>query len=224
VFQPGIRAVFFDAVGTLIHPVPPAAEVYAEVGRRFSSRYTAAEIAPRFRAAFRRQEAEDQANGWRTNEARELRRWQEIVAEVLDDVADPLPCFEELFEHFARHDAWSIDPQAGTTISALGQRGFRVGIASNYDSRLRRLVAALPAHDYLLISSEVGWRKPAAEFFAAMSGGAGLQPGQIIHVGDDFDNDYEGARVAGLQAVLLDPHGKCGHCRTIRRLDDLLPP
>src|SRR5207302_1039003 len=49
-----VRAVFFDAVGTLIHPEPPAGAVYAEVGRRHGSRLTAAEIARRFAAAFRR--------------------------------------------------------------------------------------------------------------------------------------------------------------------------
>jgi putative hydrolase of the HAD superfamily len=222
VFQPGIRAVFFDAVGTLIHPAPPAAEVYAEVGSRFGSRYTVPEIAPRFRAAFRRQEAGDRASSWRTNEERERRRWQQIVAEVLDDVTDPLSCFEALFEHFAQPDAWHVDPQAGATMSALALHGFRVGIASNYDSRLHRLAAGLPAHEYLLISSEVGWRKPAGEFFAAMCRRAGLQPGQIAHIGDDFDNDYEGARAAGLQAVLVDPQGKHEHCRTIRRLSDLV--
>src|ERR1700693_3322915 len=35
--DPAIRAVAFDAVGTLIHPDPPAGEVYAAVGPRFGS-------------------------------------------------------------------------------------------------------------------------------------------------------------------------------------------
>ena len=30
----GVRAVAFDAVGTLIYPEPPVAQVYAAVGRR----------------------------------------------------------------------------------------------------------------------------------------------------------------------------------------------
>ena len=33
-----IRAVFFDAVGTLIHPEPAAATVYARIGQRFGTR------------------------------------------------------------------------------------------------------------------------------------------------------------------------------------------
>ena len=47
-----IAAVVFDAVGTLIEPAPPAAEVYAAVGRKYGSRLSVPEVAPRFRAAF----------------------------------------------------------------------------------------------------------------------------------------------------------------------------
>ena len=51
---PEVRAVFFDAVGTLIHPQPSAAAVYAAVGRRFGTRRTEEEIAARFPTAFAR--------------------------------------------------------------------------------------------------------------------------------------------------------------------------
>ena len=44
--QAGVRAVFFDAVGTMIHPDPPAATVYARVGRRFGSRLPAEAVRP----------------------------------------------------------------------------------------------------------------------------------------------------------------------------------
>ena len=47
-----IRVIFFDAVGTLIHPDPPATDVYGAVGCRFGSRLDAAAIKERFRTAF----------------------------------------------------------------------------------------------------------------------------------------------------------------------------
>src|SRR5437660_2707613 len=52
---PVVRAVFFDAVGTLLHPEPPAGAVYAVLGRRFGSRLDPGAVAGRFRTAFRRQ-------------------------------------------------------------------------------------------------------------------------------------------------------------------------
>src|SRR5690606_20106058 len=47
-----IRAVAFDAVGTLIHPDPPVAAIYEEISRRHGSRLTRDDVARRFRDAF----------------------------------------------------------------------------------------------------------------------------------------------------------------------------
>src|SRR5437016_5097413 len=107
--SPTIRAVFFDAVGTLLHPEPAASVVYAEVGRRHGSRYDLSGIDSRFHAAFRREEEIDFAHGLRTDEAREVERWRRIVATALDDVTDADACFEELFEHFSRPENWRLD-------------------------------------------------------------------------------------------------------------------
>src|SRR5258707_6538414 len=79
-----IRAVVFDAVGTVIHPNPPAPVVYAEVGRRFGSRLAVPVITRRFRDAFQEEEALDVRLGFRTSEQRERERWRRIVARVLD--------------------------------------------------------------------------------------------------------------------------------------------
>jgi putative hydrolase of the HAD superfamily len=202
--------LFFDAVGTLLHPEPSAPAVYATVGRRFGSRLDESIIATRFRAAFRRQEEMDHANGLRTDEGREVARWRAIVREVLDDVTDAEACFAELYAHFARADAWRCVPETAEVLETLAARGHVLGIASNFDHRLRGLVEYLPALRavrQLVISSEVGWRKPAQEFFAEMCRQAGSTPEQILYVGDDLINDYRGARTAGMRTVLLAPHG-----------------
>src|SRR5437660_565192 len=117
-----IRAIFFDAVGTLIHPDPAPAVVYAEVGRRFGSRYTIEVIQTRFTSAFEQEEAADRAANWRTSEERERRRWRNIVGSVLDDVTDPEACFHELYEHFARPQAWKLDSDAPAVIEQLAAR------------------------------------------------------------------------------------------------------
>lgn len=218
--------VFFDAVGTLIHPDPPAAEVYAAVGRRFGSRLSAAVIGPRFGAAFRREEAIDQQREWRTSEEREGERWRRIVASVLDDVRDAESCFSELFEHFSRPAAWRCDPGAVTVFSELARRGFSLGVASNYDRRLQRVLAglSLPSLQFVVISSEVGWRKPSARFFMELSRVSASVADQTVYIGDDQVNDYDGARAAGLRAILLEPrgHGYGVAVERIERLTDLI--
>jgi putative hydrolase of the HAD superfamily len=223
----GVRAVVFDAVGTLIRPDPPAHAVYADVGRRFGSRLDQAVITARFRAAFRAEEEVDRAAGWRTDEDREERRWRTIVAATLDDVADGESCFRELWRHFARPSAWRCDADAGRVIAELRRRELAVGIASNFDGRLRSVVAGLPAIasvSPLVISSEVGWRKPAGGFFEAVARAVGCEPCEVLHVGDDLANDFEGAVAAGLAAVLFDPLGhaseNAGRVRHLARLLD----
>jgi putative hydrolase of the HAD superfamily len=223
---PGVRAVFFDAVGTLIHPQPSAGDVYCAVGRRFGSRLSPAAVRDRFTAAFQTEERIDQAAGLRTSEEREFQRWQRIVATVLDDVHDPEGCFDALFEHFARPEAWAVDADAAVVLPPLARAGLTLGLASNYDRRLRSVIAGLPTLApvcHLVISSEVGWRKPAPEFFDALCRQVELRPVEVVLVGDDVENDYEGASAAGLRAVLFDPHGRSRDRATLRidRLSDI---
>jgi putative hydrolase of the HAD superfamily len=203
-----VRVIFFDAVGTLLHPEPAAPQVYAEVGGRHGSRLDPATIADRFRTAFQRQEDLDRATGWQTSEAREMERWRHIVGEVLADATDPEACFRELFTYFSRADSWRCDTDAGRVLRELAHRGYSLGIASNLDQRLRTIVAGIPDFapiQFLAISSEIGWRKPAPQFFAALCRMTNLDPGQILLVGDDRMNDYEPARAAGMNALLFEP-------------------
>jgi putative hydrolase of the HAD superfamily len=230
----GVRAVVFDAVGTLIFPNPPAPVVYAQVGARYGSKLDANSIGPRFEIAFRAEDQIDRRQDWRTSEERERERWRKIVARVLNDVADPETCFQALFDHFSKPDAWRCDPSTRAVLSALADSGLMVGMASNYDSRLRFVLAGkrdLAAIQWICISSEIGWRKPSPKFFEAVSHSAEMPPENILFAGDDFENDIEGAFKAGMRGVWLEPEdshrvpkGELAHrVPRIRRLRDLLP-
>ena len=215
-----IGAIFFDAVGTLIHPEPAAAVVYAEVGKRFGSQYSLETIARRFDCAFQKQEAIDRQKNWVTSEKRERQRWRDIVGEVLDDIVDRDGCFESLYSHFAKPAAWRCEPGTEVLFEELLGRGYRLGLASNFDERLDGLIRDLLPHwgnhkdvDFpvSVVSFAVGYRKPAADFFQIMCRRVGLEAAHVLHVGDDPENDYRGAQAAGLQAILFDPRGRHEH-------------
>ena len=226
-----ISAVVFDAVGTLIYPQPPAAVIYAQIGQQLGSRRTVEEIGARFAAAFQREELIDRRGDFRTSEERELLRWQRIVAAVLDDVSDSdrQACFHKLFEHFSLPGAWRTNEDAAGTLRSLAARGLRIAIASNYDHRLRSVVTGKPELQPvsdLIISSEVGWRKPAPQFFAAVAEACNVAAVQIAFIGDDLVNDYQPAEAAGMRSVLLSGDRKgAEHGRLqISRLSELLSP
>jgi putative hydrolase of the HAD superfamily len=82
----------------------------------------------------------------------------------------------------------------------------------------------LQALRHLVISSEVGWRKPATEFFEELCRQVGVPPAETAFVGDDPVNDVEGAAAAGLCAVRFDPRrdGPCREPACVSRLGQLL--
>jgi putative hydrolase of the HAD superfamily len=223
-----VRAVLFDAVGTVLYPKPPAATAYYEVGRRFGSRLAAAEVAQRYHAAFGRQEALDRmTEDGRTDEAREEQRWRQIVTDVFDDVPDRDGLFQHLWSHFASPANWGVFPSVAATWAELEQRGLVLGLASNFDARLAdvcRGFQPLARCENLFVSSRLGIRKPRAAFFAAIEQALDLRPREILLVGDSLENDYHAALAAGWQAVYIArdaPHG--GNVVSIFDLAQLLP-
>jgi len=205
-----IRAVVFDAVGTLIHPDPPVSVAYADVARRFGVHLSEAEIGDRFRSAFVRQEECDRRRGQLTSAEREVERWREIVADVFREAVPSAETreriFSELWGHFAHPRSWRADQEAAACWQALAARGLIVAIASNFDDRLlgiARHIQPLDRADRLYISARIGHRKPAVEFFHFSEHDLALAPSELLFVGDDPENDYQGAKSVGCQAILL---------------------
>jgi putative hydrolase of the HAD superfamily len=209
---PHVRAVVFDAVGTLLFPEPSAPVIYADTARRYGLALSPADVRERFIAAYRREEDADAASGWVTSEERERERWHKIVTETLIGVADPEACYAHLFAHFAMPSAWRVSPDAAEVFAALQARQLLLGLGSNYDARLWPVLEGFPelapVSVNVLISAAVGVRKPGAGFFHEVARAVGCDVSEVLFVGDDLDNDYLGATAAGLPAVLLDPHGR----------------
>jgi putative hydrolase of the HAD superfamily len=222
-----VRAVFFDAVGTLLFPFPGAPTIYAETALRHGLTLTPAEVRQRFITAYHVEEEVDASHNWATSEERERQRWRQIVTATLTGVSDPEACYRHLFDHFAQPSAWKVAEDAADVLTALHSRGFLLGLGSNYDERLWPVLAGFPElsllRDRVLISAAVGVRKPGAGFFREAARAAGCDVSQVLFVGDDYGNDYEGAAAAGLPAVLLDPQGRYPDVpHRITRLAELL--
>ena len=207
----GIRGIVFDAVGTLIKPVPSVAEAYTAAAGRQGGAIKPAEVRQRFQHHFQNGD-EHAGNGlFSTDEVTERRRWRAIVGGVLAEVPDPDRAFEELWEHFSQPGSWRCFPDVEPALGGLADAGISVCVGSNFDSRLRGVVQGLaelgPCVDALVISSEVGYRKPHPLFFEAVCNHLGLPAHQVLCVGDDIENDVRGAIRAGLSGILIDRGG-----------------
>ncbi|NIN76402.1 MAG: HAD-IA family hydrolase [Planctomycetales bacterium] len=224
-----VEAILFDAVGTLIRPRRSVADTYHAVGRRHGFDVLPDVIARRFPRALRRQDQLDAQSGdWRTSEPRERQRWRDIVAEVFSNAegaGDLDALFADLWEHFAAPENWQVYHDVQPTWRRLANQGRILGVASNLDCRLADLAAGLaPLHEcqHWFISSQLGVRKPAEQFFAAIEQRLGLAAHQILLVGDDWQNDIVGARRRGWHARLLDRQRQRPGKLAIDDLADLL--
>jgi putative hydrolase of the HAD superfamily len=147
----------------------------------------------------------EQERGW----------WRALVRQTVG-VAAAAPgldaCFAELYAHYARPQAWRVFPEACAALAALRAAGFRLAVVSNFDGRLQGLVAGLglaPFLDLVVHSSAAGAAKPDPGIFHHALDGLGVARAAALHVGDSVRADVEGARAAGLRAVLLDRgHGR----------------
>lgn len=204
----GIEGIVFDAVGTLIKPEPSVASAYAAAASRQGVELSTDEVRERFGVHFQSDEVHAGQGVWSTDERTERRRWRKIVAGVLPEVPDPDRAFDELWEHFSSPRSWRCFPDVVPTLRALEQMDVPLCVGSNFDSRLRGVVGGLPElapwADHLVISSEVGYRKPHPSFFRAVCDHLGLPPERVMCVGDDVENDVRGAMRAGLSALLVD--------------------
>lgn len=200
-----MKVVVFDVVGTLVEPCPRVSRAYSEAGRRHGVELVEDVIAERFAAAWRRQEAIDAAAtpAFATNRQREFERWRGIVDDVFEHGPASGAIFADLWEHFARPEAWRSLPEGVHLVEDVKRAGGEVALASNFDERLfeiARVVEPLTLADHIFASSELGWRKPAPEFFREVERRLGRQPEELVLVGDDPLLDVAAARKAGWEA------------------------
>jgi HAD superfamily hydrolase (TIGR01509 family) len=88
------------------------------------------------------------------------------------------------------------------------RRQARVGLCSNFShspTALRVLAeSGLDAHlDAVVISDEVGIRKPRPEIFRAVLEALDVAPEETLHVGDSLDADVRGAAAVGIRTVWI---------------------
>src|SRR6185295_138801 len=114
--------------------------------------------------------------------------------------------FADLFAFFASPDAWRLDPDAIDVLTAIRGRRLGVLVVSNFDDRVRGLLAALglaPLIDRVTISSEAGAAKPDPRIFARALADAGLAPDEVVHVGDTVREDLRACRAVGVRVLLV---------------------
>jgi putative hydrolase of the HAD superfamily len=232
--MPPIKAIFFDAAGTLFETREPVGETYARLARAYGIDASAEIVDAGFRCSFRNAAPLAFGPGRGTDELRRLERdwWRGLVAKTfarIGQFADFEVYFNVLFDFFADPANWVADPEAPPILRTLREYGLIVGVISNFDYRLYRILDGLGLgrwFDSVTISSEAGFAKPSPRIFQAALERHQLAPEEALHVGDSGHLDVAGASAAGVAAVLLnhrlkDPfriEGRTGEISSLREM------
>jgi putative hydrolase of the HAD superfamily len=203
------RAIFFDAAGTLFHLPRGVGWHYREVARRHGANLDEAALSVAFRTAWKASLPPDETRVARPDDDRGW--WRALVVQVLDECrAGPElnrdQYFEELWSEFTKPGVWELYPETREVLSALRGR-FRLGVISNFDSRLRQILPHLGIAEFfddVVISSEVGAEKPSSHIFAEALRRSGIEAAEALHAGDEADADWRGAAAAGLRVFQLE--------------------
>ncbi len=206
-----MKAVFFDAGHTLIYAHPDLGSIYAEVTARFGAGLPPERFVETLLPAFREYV---RGPGLRMGASDEEDRamWRRISRTMYDrlegmESVDFDGWFEALYGRFGEPEVWRFYDDVKPTLWELRRRGLRLGVVSNWDSRLRKIAAGIGMDrlvDFVLISAEVGVRKPDPRIFEEALRRAGVRAEEAAHVGDLLEEDVEGARRCGLTAFLID--------------------
>lgn len=222
-----IRAITFDAGGTLLHPNPSVGAIYAEVMDAHGLRLDPTALEAGFRRAWKQAHLTPRVG---VSEDGEKAWWRAVVRETLRGLGEPEDfdaLFESLWHAFAEPRRWALHEGARETLGTLRARGYRLAVLSNWDGRLRALLNGMelaPLFDEIIISSEVGFEKPDPRIFHVASERLNAAPEAILHVGDSHHHDVAGAQAAGWRYVLV-THRKdaAKEQGMICRLEELLP-
>ena len=203
-----IRAVLFDAVGTLIYGDPGVIDVYFRLGATHGSRLPVEVVGRRFLAALDAFHPRPAGGDVPlvTSQEKEYQRWQAIVADVFTDLPDTLPLFNELWIHFAQPESWRVYEDVQSTLEKLSEEGLQCSVASNFDERLdgiARHIFPTTQVRHVFHSAGLGVRKPSVGFFRRIEHAISLAPHQLMLVGDSHEMDYQAAKQAGWNAIWL---------------------
>ncbi len=223
-----LRAVFFDVGNTMLFPYPSVSEVCRQIlSRAGHDRDLAAieSLMPLVDAYYEDRYREDDTF-W-TDEGETSGVWvgmYSLLARKLDIEEDAETIARAVYDEFGRPDRWRAYDDVVPAITRLKRSGLKLGVISNWDSRLMTLLEGigLASHfDTVVSSADVGLHKPDPRIFELACDRVGVEPADAAHVGDHHYADVLGASAAGMVPVLIERHDGPGNGRSIHTLDAL---
>ncbi|MBF0499449.1 MAG: HAD-IA family hydrolase [Candidatus Riflebacteria bacterium] len=224
------KAIFFDVGGTLIYPEPqrmlrifsdlaPNSPVLDSWLRAIHETTVELDDAIKFEGALKDE-------WWNSYFSRLLNHLPENSHLAKDKVI--LFC-NKLHEYHVSNNLWAYHATgADETLKTLMKQGFRLGIISNSDGRVRSQIEEagwLQYFEFIIDSRVVGVEKPDPAIFQLGLEKANLSAREVLYIGDFVNIDKAGAASVGMDCIIIDPlfrRPELGQWR-IDNLIDIIP-
>ena len=208
-----LHAVFFDVGNTLIRPHPSVSEVVrqvlAEEGHTHDLR-AIDELMPLVDEYYEDRYRSDDTF-W-TDEGRTSQVWvgmYALLCRKLGIETDAERIAARVYQEFGDPGRWIAYPDVLPAFMRLRERGLVLGLISNWDDRLQKLIAGMGLASELgtiVSSADVGLHKPDPRIFELACERLSVEPENAAHVGDHYYADIVGSRAVGMRPVLIDRH------------------
>jgi putative hydrolase of the HAD superfamily len=137
--------------------------------------------------------------------------WREVVCKTFTDAGMTLGDKDDevcanLFEEFSGGSCWEVYGDTVPFLETAVQSGHTLAVLSNFDERLESILADLDLLRYFSIviaSRKVLHAKPDPHIFQLLIKKTGMEPKDIIHVGNSLEHDYSPPRELGMRSYLL---------------------
>ena len=215
--------VIFDVGGTLtgFHQRAPFQEFLAHAGlpareedaHRFHRELIANILDERDHAQGKGSDAAELDTWWRSVFAKTWPDRDDLVEEMLR------------WQRAGRFDRTFDDVMP--TLKALEAMGMPMAVLSNFPTYLHDVLKRFDLtrfFDFVIVSAEVGMAKPDPRIFDLVAEEANRPRRRLLYVGDHVGDDIEGARGAGMDAVLIDrqnhlPEAPCPRISSLIELE-----
>lgn len=210
-----IRAILFDCWGTIVHAPrlmtrDSAIESFYQILKEmeFDVDFQL------FREAYLK-EAERQHREANTD-YREMDYVERLyrVLEAVDLRGDRRKMAVEMWRRYL--EEWPkqsrLDPETLRMLRGLKRR-YKLALVTNFPDipTARRVFETLGLHEFfdsIVVSAEVGYRKPNPIIFQRALEELGVKPFEAVMVGDTLEADIYGAARMGMKTIFIDPEGR----------------
>uniref|UniRef100_A0A915JY20 Haloacid dehalogenase-like hydrolase domain-containing protein 3 n=1 Tax=Romanomermis culicivorax TaxID=13658 RepID=A0A915JY20_ROMCU len=227
------KLITFDAMNTLIHFRESVGAVYSKFGRSQGFSLLETEIVEKsFFKIYKRYSSNFPCFGNGKNLSTRMSHrkwWTDVVKLTFLDAQDSILNSDDyasknvqifdadspqlaktanfLYNYFETLDPWILDKHAKSILQYLRSKHYILGVVSNYDSRLRKILHQYELSHYfsiVVLSGEIGYEKPHGKIFDFARQSASIADAErCLHVGDHVTKDYLGARQAGWEVFLI---------------------